>query len=113
MDYSTDFVTMAADGCTPFDPDYHTPLGSSHPLTHGPSRTHALVGWAVSDTGVVCAGVNLYAKDLGKQINMATLKAPACAAADVARVLALQMKNAPLGAEAVRPHTHTCLSREA
>lgn len=67
----------------------------------------------MSDTGVVCAGVNLYAKDLGKQINMATLKAPACAAADVARVLALQMKNAPLGAEAVRPHTHTCLSHEA
>lgn len=53
----------------------------------------------------VSSGVNLYAKDLGKQINMSTMVPPACAADDVARAMALQLKHqAPLlpSAEAVR-----------
>ena len=37
-------------------------------------------------------GMNLYDKDVGKVIDMATLKPPACAASDVAKALAMQLK---------------------
>jgi hypothetical protein len=39
--------------------------------------------------------MNLYARDLGKLIPVAAMKAPLCAATNVAKAIALQMKQTP------------------